>query len=89
MPLLVQRCNVSTAGLGYLKVGWVAHVKIALLLVAFRAGPTPPSFSQLTQQKCSPYFPLFNPSSLCVAGVCLQILVRMKQIFELKPTRRL
>jgi hypothetical protein len=26
-PLLVKRCNGSTAGLGYLEVGWIAHVR--------------------------------------------------------------
>jgi hypothetical protein len=27
-PLLVQRCNGTTAGLGHLEVGWNAHAQI-------------------------------------------------------------
>jgi hypothetical protein len=27
-PLLVQRCNGTTAGLGYLEVGWDSHAKM-------------------------------------------------------------
>jgi hypothetical protein len=29
-PVLVQRCNGTTVGLGYLKVGWVAYAKFPL-----------------------------------------------------------
>ncbi len=49
-------------------------VKTTTLFLAASGTCSHSSFTQLTQQKCSPYFPLSNPSSLCEVGVRLQIL---------------